>query len=705
MSRRLVILAAALCLSLALLSGSSVAAPPTFTPGSPGLGDEYFPLDGNGGYDVRHYDLDLAYDPETDTLTGVATITAVATQHLSSFNLDLDGLTVRDVEVNGVPATWERAGGELTITPARGLRDHTRFTVRIEYDGVPVTLADGSGFIHTDDGALAVGEPHGAATWYPANDYVTDKASYTIRLTVPEGLEAISNGYLARRTAGQGTTTWTGVARDPMVSYLAMLAIGEFDVRAYKQRGISYWDAVDPRLYEPAVPRTGEQYALTQSADLAYKRLTRTISVPAGGGELSFWVWRDTEPTWDFFFVEAHPVGSDDWTTLPDENGHTSQDTGNSCPFWLGLHPFLEHYQTATEEGCDPEGTTGEWHAASGASYGYEQWTIDLSAYAGQTIEVALSYASDDIVAYPGVFVDDVSGPGGQGTTSFEADGDVLDGWTVSGAPAGSEPNPNDWKVGTAADAPEPIGTFIDASLEQEPEVLAFLSSLYGRYPFGTSGGIVDAASISFALETQTRPIYSAGFFTDLQSGEDVVVHELAHQWVGDYVSIARWQDIWLNEGFATYSEWLWSEADGRETAQEIFDFYASVIPADDPFWTVVIGHPQSEDLLFDISVYYRGAMALHALRTEIGDRAFFRLLRVWIREQRGGQATIEEFIATAERVSGMQLDELFQVWLYTPSKPEGIETEPIAAATAATALLAAPARAATGELPRHVKR
>jgi hypothetical protein len=699
MYRRVVVLAVSLCVAVVMYTGSAGAAPPTFTPGAAGLGDEYFPLDGNGGYDVRHYDLDLAYNPATDRLTGVATIRAVATQSLSRFNLDFDGLSVSDVEVNGADATWSRQSGELTITPRKGLHRHKPFTVRIAYSGVPETLPDSSGFIHTDDGALAVGQPHGASTWYPVNDYVTDKASYTIRLTVPNGLEAISNGFLAKRVAHNGTVTWVWEARDPMASYLAMIAVGEFNVDAYKERGIAYWDAVDPRLYDPATPRTGSQYMLSQSADLAYKRLARTINVPAGGGELSFWVWRDTEPTWDFFFVEAHPVGSDDWTTLPDENGHTSQDTGNVCPFWLGLHPFLTHYQTETDSGCDPDGSTGEWHAASGASFGYEQWTIDLSRYAGQTIEISLSSASDDVVAYPGVFVDDITGPGGQGTTSFEADGNVLDGWTVPGAPAGSEPNPNDWKVGTAADAPEPLGTVIDASLEQQPEVLAFLGGLYGRYPFGTSGGVIDIAPISFALETQTRPVYSPGFFTDPQGGEDVIVHELAHQWTGDLVAVARWQDIWLNEGFATYAEWLWSESEGRETAQEIFDFYASVIPAEDPFWSVIIGHPQSEDLLFDISVYYRGAMALQALRNEIGDDAFFRLLRVWVREQRGGNATIEEFIATAERVSRMQLDELFEVWLYTPEKPAGIEA-PLAARTANA--FAAPA---TGPLEHLLKR
>ena len=188
----------------------------------------------------------------------------------------------------------------------------------------------------------------------------------------------------------------------------------------------------------------------------------------------------------------------------------------------------------------------------------------------GKTIELALTYASDDIVAYPGVFVDDITGPAGAGTTSFEDDGNTLDGWTTPGAPAGSEPNPNDWTVGTIEIAPEPLGPVIDGSLAQQPEVLDFLASIYGRYPFSTSGGIVDVAPIGFALENQTRPIYSTAFFTDPVSGEDVVVHELAHQWAGDDVTIARWRDIWLNEGFATYAEWMWSEADGRDTAQEL---------------------------------------------------------------------------------------------------------------------------------------
>jgi aminopeptidase N len=206
MLRRLVLFTALLCFGVAFSSGSAAAKhskDDAFELGAPGVADEYFPLDGNGGYDVKHYDLDLASHPATDTLTGVARIEARATQNLSSLNLDFDDLTVRSVRVNGDRARWTHADGELTIRPSRGLRDHKRFAVRIAYDGVPQTLADLSGFFHTDDGALEVGQPHGAATRYPSNDHPSDKASYTFEIAVPRGLEAISYGEPERASRGR----------------------------------------------------------------------------------------------------------------------------------------------------------------------------------------------------------------------------------------------------------------------------------------------------------------------------------------------------------------------------------------------------------------------------------------------------------------------------------------------------------------------
>ena len=680
-----VMLALAICLVLAFAPAAAQAmggGGGQFEPGDP-----YFPLDGNGGYDVRHYLLQVKYDPDTDVLRGKATIRAKATQSLSQFNLDLVGLTVHSVKVDGRHATWSRDGQELTITPKDGIRKNRKFTVVVRYSGIPEPI-EGAGFIHTDDGALVIGEPHVAATWYPVNDHPSDKASYSFEVKVPEGLEAVANGVLDGTRTRHGWTTWSWEAKEPMASYLTTASMGEFELNAYSANGIRFWDAVDPDLYVQVQPHSGSQYAISQKSEPSYKRLQRTIAVPAGGATLTFWVNRNTEGNWDFLFVEAHTAGQDNWTTLPDANGHTSQDTGRVCPFSLELHPFLAHYESANDEGgCDPTGTTGSWHAASGSSGGWEQWSINLSGFAGSTAEVSISYASDDLFQLPGVFVDDVVVSTGAGTTSFENDGDTMDGWTVPGAPAGSAPNPNDWIVGTPADAPPPIGTQIDEVFALQPEIIEFEEGYFGDYPFRAGGGIVDdLAGLGFALENQTRPIYAMDFFVDPVSSEDVVVHELAHQWYGDSLAVAQWQHIWLNEGFATYAEWLWNEGMRGTPAQEIFDFYYSVIPDDDPFWQVVIGDP-GPDMLFDIAIYYRGAMTLQQLRVAVGDDDFFKILERWAQKREGDNVTTDEFIALAEKISGQELDELFETWLFTPGKPE-LPTAAMAQATSAVSLL-----------------
>lgn len=697
-------------LSGAALAAAVLAAPadarpaprPHFTPGAAGIGDPYFPTDGNGGYDARHYALDVRYDPTTDRLVGTARIRAKATQNLSRFNLDLDGLTVRSVRVDGRRASWRHVDGELTVIPARGLRKRSTFTTEVTYGGVPQTLEDGSGFIHTDDGALVVGQPHVAATWYPVNDHPSDKASYSFRVTVPKGLEAVANGVPRGHRTHKGWTTWAWEAREPMASYLATATIGEFALKDYRYDGIRMVEAIDPKLYEPVAPRTGAQYAISQATgdSASYKRLSRTIDVPAGGGELAFWVDRATESDWDFLFVEARTPGQDDWTTLPDLGGATSTSTGDSCPYWLALHPFLTHYQSVDADGaCTPTGTSGTWNAATGSSDGYEQWRVDLGAWAGGPVEVAITYASDDLVQARGVFVDDVTTPTGEGSTSFEDDGDTLDGWAVTGAPAGSAPNPNDWIAGTPDDGPATLGEKAEAAFAKHPQILDFLQASFGDYPFSASGGLVDAfPGLGFALENQTRPIYAQERFGGSdETAEGVIVHELAHQWYGDSLALERWSDIWLNEGFASYAEWLWWEDNGVATAQEIFDATYASHPADDTFWDLVIGDPGPENL-FAGPVYDRGAMTLHQLRLAVGDDDFFAILRGWAARYEGGNVTTRQFIAYAERVSGQQLDALFDTWLFTPERPD------VAGALArrAPAVDLPPLVGARGQRPSH---
>jgi aminopeptidase N len=441
-------------------NGASFPPPAAGTAGTTGIGDADFPTDGNGGYDVGHYGLKLAYNPTGHRLDGVADIQAKAVQNLSRFNLDLHGLTVMRAYVNGAAAKVERSGDELIVVPARPIANGASFDTQIVYGGTPQAVRNSTnlgtyGFIPTKDGAFVTCEPNGAKTWFPSNDHPSDKATYDFQITVPNGLTAVANGELQGRprTTG-GTTTYVWREKHPMVTYLATMTLGKFVVRIGKTpRGIPNYTAVDP-----------------------------------------------------------------------------------------AFAPSLD--------------------------------------------------------------------------TVFKLTGEVTDYW----------------------------------------------STVFGPYPFSSTGAIVDDYNAGYALENQTKPIYG-GFAPDTS----MVTHELAHQWFGDSVSIKRWQDLWLNEGFATYAEWLWFEHSGAGTAETIFQGRYNA--KDDPIWAYPPGRARRGDL-FNQSVYTRGAMTLHALRRKIGDKNFFALLKDWTATHKYGNATTDEFIAAAERISSQQLDSLFNAWLFQPTRP-----------------------------------
>ncbi len=444
---------------VALLAGG-VGVASAFAPGSAGVGDPYFPKQGNGGYDVAHYSLKLDYRPASRKLDAKATITAGSSQELSSFDLDYRGPTVRAVTVDGQPAAFTRAGQELVVTPATAIAPGAQFTVEVAYRGRPRPLidADGSkeGWVPTDDGAFVVGEPQGSPTWFPCNDHPTDKASFDFQITVPRGTEAIANGALLSRRRHGKLVTWSYAAQQPMASYLATAAIGNYRLQRSSFDGIASLIAVDPREAKKAKAPLSK-----------IKRMTR------------------------------------------------------------------------------------------------------------------------------------------------------------------------------------------------------FFSTLFGPYPFGQTGAIVDRApEIGYALETQTRPIYD-------QAPEEVTVaHEIAHQWFGDSVSVERWNQIWLNEGFATWAEWRWAEEAGGDTTAQVFDKLERTPAARADLWDPAPGDPGGASHLFDSSIYIRGGMALEALRQRVGDVAFYDTLRAWTSEHAYANATIEEFIALAEAQSGQQLDDLFERYLYKPGKP-----------------------------------
>ncbi|MDQ1618283.1 MAG: hypothetical protein QOE19_852 [Actinomycetota bacterium] len=202
------------------------------------------------------------------------------------------------------------------------------------------------------------------------------------------------------------------------------------------------------------------------------------------------------------------------------------------------------------------------------------------------------------------------------------------------------------------------------AVLAKLPAVTDYLAELYGPYPFSSTGAIVDDASkVGYALETQTKPVY------DRPPDELTLAHEAAHMYFGDSVTFKRWRDIWIAEGFAEFSSWMWSEHTGGKTAQGFFDTYYKK-KATSSVWKPPPGNPGSAANLFSASVYLRGAMTLQALRVKLGDATFFDVLRSWHQTHRGRNVTVGQFRAFAEQRSGQDLSRFFDVWLVRKAKP-----------------------------------
>ena len=452
-------LLAVLMVAAGLLGPAS--AEPTSTVGKPGIGDPYFPRDGNGGIDVQHYDVRVTYGFANGRLKGRAVLRVVPTQDLSRFNLDLL-LRATSVKVAGKKAKFRKAGHELVITPRNLLRRGKAVRVVVDYEGFPGRLGylGEKAWLASRHEVVTMGQPHMAPWWFPANDHPSDKATFEVRVTVPHGKEAVSNGRLVKKVKRKRATTWHWRARDEMATYLAFFAAGDFTIERGRKHGHPYVIAVSDRL-----PKVAKRQSLRQ--------------------------------------------------------------------------------------------------------------------------------------------------------------------------------------------------------LRRTPRLVAWLEKQLGPYPFETTGGVVTSLPVTFALENQTRPTYPA-----LWKGSTwLLVHELAHQWWGDSVSVRRWSDIWLNEGLATFMEVRHAETSGGFVAADWLEAMWVGRGASQPFWRLRIGDP-SPARLFDDAVYERGAMTVQALRQRMGEKDFWRLVRTFTAERRGGHMTSAEFEAAAEEVSGQDLSGFFDAWLRRGVRP-----------------------------------
>ena len=434
-------------------------------PGAPSLDDPFYPSMGNGGYDALHYTLDLTVDVPSNTLAGTSTMRAQATQALSAFNLDLHGLTVLGVGVDGEPAAFAHVGDELVITPTVPIGNRAVFTTTVSYYGTPTPINDEAigfgevGWQTQDDGTYVVSQPSGAMNWYPVNNHPQDKATYTFRITVAPEYQVAANGLLTDIIAHEDGFTYVWESDDRIASYLTTVQIAQYEIEA--QDGP---DDLQIRNYFPV-------------------------------------------------------------------------------------------------------------------------------------------------------------------------------------------------------DTPESIR----ARFADTDAMIEFYADLIAPYPFDAYGAILLNIRMGWALETQTLSTFGAD-----GSREMVIAHELVHQWFGNSVTPARWEDIWLNEGFASYLSYMWLEETAGKAAfddymDEMYDYLVS-IDAEPPATVPV-------EEMFSRTVYVRGAWALHALRLAVGDETFVEILRTYYARFADGNVTTKDFIAVANEVSGRDVHEIVDPWLYAATLPPRPDT------------------------------
>ena len=208
---------------------------------------------------------------------------------------------------------------------------------------------------------------------------------------------------------------------------------------------------------------------------------------------------------------------------------------------------------------------------------------------------------------------------------------------------------------------PAALRSRYDGAFGRQPEMLDYFSRTFGPYPFAGYSVVITDDELEIPLESQGLSVFGSNFLPDEWDNVRLVAHEMSHQWFGNSLTLTSWKDIWLHEGFACYSEWLWSEKSGSRTAQErALEHWGRLaeLPQD-----LQLGDPGPDDM-FDDRVYKRGALLLHALRLIVGDDQFFALLRSWVDAHAYGSVTTEMFTEHVQKATGRDLKSLFTAWL-----------------------------------------
>ncbi len=424
--------------------------------------DSYLPKHGNGGYRVRHYDLEIDYRIASNRLDGRAILTAVADHALSRLSLDLVGPRANAVLVNGKAARLEQVAGKVRIQPTTPIAADAEFTVEVRYGGRLRPISGPWGDIGWDeltDGVIVASQPIGSPSWFPCNDHPSDKASYRLALTMAPAYTVAATGNLISKARRAGGTQWVFERPEPTSTYLMSVQIGRY-----------------------------------AGVDIAGTSVRQRAVIPAR------------------------------------------------------LRPKF------------------------------------------------------------------------------------------------------------------------DVDFGRHNSIMETLQQFFGPYPFGEYVVVVTDDNLDDPIEAQGMSIFGANHVDGLRTHERLIAHELAHQWFGNSLTVADWRHIWLNEGFATYAEWLWSDVSGDAAVDVLAtQWHRRLLSLPE---TLKIADPGVRNM-FDERVYKRGGVMLHALRRLIGDVPFFRLLRGWVEEHRHATVTTEGFIATAERFAGRSLKQFFAAWLFQPALPD----------------------------------